>query len=607
MAQELRDSGGSVSMIFAMTSPACPPRFSRTSALAALVCATALPAQQPTHYTTQVLADRPFLYWNFDESDGGAIQLAPLTADPVVGGSELVPVGGAGRGPSIGKLGTAAVLDGASYFEAATLAAGKSTLTGPWAVEFWMKVDGDNSAERQDYILNFGNSPGGDNAPAFIYDFKPDELEVFHGARTDAGPVVSDDQWHHVLWVFYGDGTTGVADRMDAWIDGVNAGNVRSAFSRAIKLNERLLVGAALAGGVNGFEGAIDEVAVYDLSGLADEAAVEARAALLSTHHAAATSADPQPYADLVLSHQPILYWNFNEADGNAQQLVPVVPAPPDNSRNTLLPVNEVGRVAHAQAGGLQLGHAAEFTGGNYFRAVSLDSGRPLLAAPWAVEFWMQVAGDNSAERQDYLLNFGTSPGGDNGPAFIYDYKPDQLEVFHGQRTDGGPTVSDEDWHHVVWVFYGDGVAGVADRMDAWLDGVNLGNVRSGFGRSIKVNEMLLVGAALQDGVGGFEGRLDEVAVYDLSRFASESEIEAHMQGLVARHRSAALNPPAAVPPLVITQNGNQVTISWTGAGFTLQQSATLTGWSDVPGGSTSPVTVTLTAETPAKFYRLRP
>jgi len=587
-----------------MRSPGCIS----ASALVALAFASAVTAQQPTRYATEVLADRPLLYWNFDESDGGALQLAPLTAEPVVGGSELVPVGGAARGPSLGKLGSAAVLDGVSYFEAATLVAGTSILTGPWAVEFWMKVDGDNSGERQDYILNFGNSPGGDNAPAFIYDFKPDELEVFHGPRTDAGPVISDDQWHHVLWVFYGDGNTGVADRMDAWIDGVNAGNVRSAFSRAIKLNERLLVGAALAGGINGFEGAIDEVAVYDLSALADEAAVEAKAALLSGHHAAATSRDARPYADLVLSHQPMLYWNFDEVEGNARQLVPVVPALPDNTRNTLLPVGEPGRVDHATAGGLALGRAAEFNGANFFQALRLDAGRPVLAAPWAVEFWMQVAGDNAAERQDYLLNFGTSPGGDNGPAFIYDYKPDQLEVFHGARTDGGPEVSDEQWHHVVWVYYGDGASGVGDRMDAWLDGVNVGNVRSSFGRPIKVNEMLLVGAALPNGVGGFEGRIDEVAVYDLSRFATEAAIEAHLQGMVIRHRSAALAPlPPVPPPLIIGANAGQVTLSWAGSGFTLQQSATLTGWTDVPGGSISPVTITVTPEVPVKFYRLRP
>lgn len=565
-----------------------------------------VPPATPTHYAGQVLADQPFLYWNFDENAGPAVQQAPLSAPVITTGNELVPMNGAARGPSLGKLGSAASFDGFSYFELPALAAGTASLAGPWAVEFWMRVDGDNSGERQDYLLNLGNT-GADNAPAFIYDFKPDQLEAFHGPRTDNGPIINDAQWHHVLWVFYGNEATGVADRMDAWLDGVNLGNVRATFSRTLKLNERLLVGAALPDGVNGFEGSMDEIAIYDLGGLADEAAVTSRAQVLATHFAAATSAEAQAYADVVLSHQPTLYWNFDEADGNALQLAPIVPAPPDNSQNDLAPVAGAGRVEHAQAGGLYLGNAADFDGDNFFRAVSLTSGRAALSPPWAVEFWMQVQGDNSDERQDYLLNFGTSPGGDNGPAFIYDYNADQLEVFHGPRTADGPLVSDDQWHHVVWVYYGDEATGVADRMDAWLDGVNLGNVRNDFGRSIKVNELLLVGAALQTGIGGFEGRLDELAVYDLARFTTEASVETHLQGLVARHRTAALNPPpAALPPLVITQNGNQITISWSGAGPVLQQSSTLAGWTDVPGGAASPVTITLAPGTPANFYRLR-
>lgn len=571
------------------------------------VLTVAAPPPVETYYAAQVLSDQPFLYWNFDEAVGGVGQRAPLSSQPIEGGNELVPINGATRGPSTGKLGRAAALDGFSFFQADTLVASKGTLTGPWAVEFWMRVDGDNSFDRQDYLLNFGTSPGGDNAPAFIYDFLPDQLEAFHGPRTADGPTIGDVDWHHVVWVFYGDGTVGVANRMDVWVDGTNFGNVRSTFSRTLKLNERLIVGAALPDGANAFEGAIDEVAVYDLSGLTDEAAVSARATVLATHHATAYSADPQPYSEVVLSHQPVLYWNFDEVDGNAQQLAPVVPAPPDNAQNTLLAVGGATRIDHASVGGLFLGYAADLNGANFFRATQLNTGRASLAPPWAVEFWMQVGGANDSERQDYLINFGTSPGGDNGPAFIYDYKPDELEVYHGNRTNLGPIVADDQWHHVVWVYYGDGVTGVADRMDAWLDGVNLGNVRDSFGRAIKTNEMILVGAALQDGVGGFEGRLDEVAVYDLGRFGTEAAVESHIAELVARHRNAAANPnPPALPPLVITGNGNQITISWTGTGFVLQQSTNLAGWTPAPGGSTSPVVITVTPETPVQFFRLR-
>ena len=65
--------------------------------------------------------------------------------------------------------------------------------------------------------------------------------------------------------------------------------------------------------------------------------------------------------------------------------------------------------------------------------------------------------------------------------------------------------------------------------------------------------------------------------------------------------------PPSAVlPPLVITQDGNQLTLSWSGVGPVLQQSSTLVGWTDVPGGVSSPVILTLAPDTPANFYRLR-
>jgi hypothetical protein len=59
-------------------------------------------------------------------------------------------------------------------------------------------------------------------------------------------------------------------------------------------------------------------------------------------------------------------------------------------------------------------------------------------------------------------------------------------------------------------------------------------------------------------------------------------------------------------PELVITQNGDQLTISWTnGPGYVLQANPDLanpSGWVNVPGGGTSPVTVPVGA---GAYYRL--
>ncbi len=567
------------------------------------------PAPGPaTPYSMAVKQDQPLLYWGFDEMTGPAVQQMPVGVVPVTTENDLIPMG-AWRvsheeiGSGLPRLGRTAEFDGNTFFQVDTLRSGQPSLPGPWAVEFWMQALGDNSGERQDYLLNFGPG-GGDNSPAFIYDYKPDQLEIFAGSRTDGGPTFNDSQWHHVLWVFYGDGSVGVANKVEVFFDGTRSGNVRNTFTKPLSLSSRLLVGAALTAGQNGFEGRIDEVAIYDLSGLADEAAVSAKVAgLAESHRTAAMTSSGPTYASVVLADGPLLYWNFDEADGHALQQAPIQLPAPVAARNNLLPA-AAGRVQHGAVGsGLYLGNAADFDGKSYFQAAQLDVGLPQVAAPWAVEFWMQVRGANppDLQRQQYLVHFGN-----NAPAFLYDFKPDQLEMYAGVRTDNGPIVSDETWHHVMWVFYGDGSAGVADRADAFLDGNQVAYVRSDFSRAIHLGSSLLVGAAIP-GYNGFHGRLDELALYDLSGLADEAAVAARVEQMVANHRLAATRAPVQPPTLHYSRAGNQLTLSWTGTGFVLEASPELKAggsWTAVSGGGTSPVVVTIPA-TGNHYYRL--
>src|SRR5690606_30134956 len=192
---------------------------------------------------------------------------------------------------------------------------------------------------------------------------------------------------------------------------------------------------------------------------------------------------------------------------------------------------------------------------------------------PWALEFWMQVQGENSGERQNYLVAFG--PTG-NDPAFIYDYKPDQLEIFSGVRTDNGPIVDDEEWRHVVWAYYGSASDGVADRVDAYLDGIPIPDIRNDFARALRMDSTLRVGASLPGGMNGFLGRLDEVAIYDLRDIGEEADVQAHVEGMIARHRAAAFGIPAEVT-LEITQQPVSVT-GVLGGTATFSVQATLSG-----------------------------
>jgi hypothetical protein len=569
------------------------------------------PTPLTTAYTTQVLADQPLLYWNFDEMTGLASQLMPITASPITTQNDLVPFGLVPRvrhadlGQGLDKLGNAIYLDGFSYMSVASLQLGKPALDGPWIAEFWMQMDGEFGFARNQYMANFGPA-GADNSPAFIHGYNVDRLEVFAGASGRSGvqgPFLADNDWHHIVWVNYNTAPANAspANRVEVFIDGTLYPDAGGGFNRAISLT-RLLFGAATVAPVNAFTGSLDEFALYDLTGLSVEA-VETKATRIATNHSSvARTPGGQTYAATVLAEEPLFYYNFDEADGNARQLVPITLPPPDPAKNHLA-ASTAGRVQHsAIQSGLFLGNAADFDGKGYFSTPQLEVGRPQLAAPWAVEFWLQVQGVNETERQNYLLNFGN-----NAPAFIYDYKPDELEIFAGVRTDLGPVISDATWHHVLWVFYGDGLVGVADRADAYLDGVAIPYVRNTFSNPLNLSSTLLVGSAIP-GYNGFQGRIDEIAVYDLSALSSEAAIEARAAELVASHRTAATQPPPQPAELSYQRTGNTLTLTWSVTGYTLQQAtdaANPSGWTDVAGGNTSPVNITL-PPTGAAYYRLR-
>ena len=61
-------------------------------------------------------------------------------------------------------------LDGFSSLSAANLDAGVNALFGPWGIEFWVQILGDNEGFlRNDYLMSFGG--GGGNSPSVIFDY----------------------------------------------------------------------------------------------------------------------------------------------------------------------------------------------------------------------------------------------------------------------------------------------------------------------------------------------------------------------------------------------------------------------------------------------------
>src|SRR5690606_15390588 len=117
--------------------------------------------------------------------------------------------------------------------------------------------------------------------------------------------IINDNAWHHVLFVYYGDGTDGVADRIDAYLDGVEIPYIGNFLTSRLSLSQ-LIVGASGATGSDGFAGRMDEVAVYDWSALPDEAAVNAAALEIVETHRGAAASQTANYASVVRGHSPL-------------------------------------------------------------------------------------------------------------------------------------------------------------------------------------------------------------------------------------------------------------------------------------------------------------
>lgn len=243
------------------------------------VCGTLADAAPTTGYGWTVLKDGASFYWDFNEPGSG-----DAAADQVRGQANdaLLSYQGAGRTPGYtANLGQAAALGGGSAFAADAMQEG--ILPGPWAVEFWMNAnDGGYS-----YIVNLGTP---DNSPA-IYKMNNTVIPFSLAGQPAEGerPAFTPGEWQHVVVGYYGDGSAGVADRMDVAINGVVSTIDAGSFGVAMNA-QRVVVGAAFSNGLDAFSGKIDEVALYDLSGMS-EADIASKMSVLAAHFAAASEA----------------------------------------------------------------------------------------------------------------------------------------------------------------------------------------------------------------------------------------------------------------------------------------------------------------------------
>ena len=229
----------------------------------------------------------------------------------------------------------------------------------------------------------------------------------------------------------------------------------------------------------------------------------------------------PEVYRQAVLADSPLLYWTFDEPSGNAVDLIS------GTSDNALAPADGATRIESS----LGLGNAAEFSGVGSaasnqarFRSSSLKLAKPSYDH-YAIELWTQF---DATMNPRYLLEAGSGSVG-NSPSLIHGFTnaaaPNGLEFFGpGTRSDGAfPNVPpDNNWHHLVME-----VNHPARTHTLYVDGVRAGTMPVNGSSPWQVG-FLGVGATFAEGLHGFDGRIDELAIYDLSGILTGQRIANH-------------------------------------------------------------------------------
>jgi len=235
------------------------------------------------------------------------------------------------------------------------------------------------------------------------------------------------------------------------------------------------------------------------------------------------------------------------------------------------------------------------------------DPGSQIVVSPHAdfdtsrgtIAFWIKSSGANPPGEHGSILFDRRSDVGDvivmresdpllaevPGALFVQTYGPARVNNFETPDS-----VSDDQWHHVAYVY--DQLAG--GKISIYIDGeLSHSNTISGPWRW-DPEQPLEFGKSHDPYWQRFDGYLDDIRIYN--RRLSVAEI------------AEVMTPGAARPTLNVSRTGNQLTLSWNDPTSVLQEKADLGaagGWSNVAGNPPSAVQITIPASG-NKFYRLQ-
>ena len=513
----------------------------RTSRVIAVACVAVFLATMAVPANAVIIENQPALWWDFNSYSGDGANVYDVV--------QSVPL--------FSNNGTVGVIERSTGDYAADFSAsdaffnnqstGLGFILGAYAIEFDVWIPAETPSAGQ-YIVATGH-----NQQAVIYGYNGTEVEFYNAPRTDGGPTnLNDGQWHTVVMASYGNSnlTEGYVDKLVYSLDG---GALQSMSRQGGVDTSRLDlskfgVGAPSDVTNDFFSGAVDNFAVYDLSvSVTDwegdvEGQLDAAVTAIATNQqrelgGVTPNVDPPAitsYGWSVLKDNPKFYYSFNEAE-STQFAMDSVRGQLDDSLTSFGGTRDAGSTEN-------LGQTAVFDGSSFFKGAAMQEGQ--TSGAWAIEFWVKDDTTEPGVGNAYIANvIGTSgdTSDSNSPGVIYGFEDGKFELYadsDGRAGNDGPSVTDNDWHHVVFAFYGDGTVGAADRLEVSVDGVVNSIARGSFSKQIDNRESLILGAALNTGVDAFTGRIDEFAIYDLSGL-SEAEVAAKVTKLAGHYALA--------------------------------------------------------------------
>ena len=289
-----------------------------------------------TDYSRAVILENPIYYWTFNEAGATDVAQEVMRYETE---AEMMPILDTTRVASYStELGNAASFNGNASFWAEMV--NRGSMAGAYAIEYWVKAD---IVSGGGYIADI--SLGSGNSPGIIHNFSTNQTELWYGGpRTGDQSQLnfSDGQWHHVVLAVNADGVSGTLDQVDIAVDGVVTTGLTTVDALRLNLSYAIDIGACKpisATGVNdlvtgpeagavwdGFNGQVDEFALYDLAGM-NSTEVAAKVTSLATHYSLATSpVEITPFAAV-----PVDEVSYSFVGGNE-----VSPSYPDSTGSEL-------------------------------------------------------------------------------------------------------------------------------------------------------------------------------------------------------------------------------------------------------------------------------